>query len=80
MTEVRCAKCCKITEVDDEDLWSGNLEDVADDYLIYRFTHYCENEIVDEDDPENWEECGHTIEVLRYAKLQDHRDIEQELE
>ena len=99
MTEVRCAKCCKITEVDDEDLWSGDLEDVADDYLIYRFTHYCENQVmisdfraakciddewgepqVDESDPENWEECGHTIKVLRYAKLQDHRDIEQELE
>jgi hypothetical protein len=75
MTEIRCAKCCKITDVDDEDMWQGNLEDVADDHLIFRFTHYCDNEIGDDKD---WEECGHTIEVLRYAKLSDHRDIEQE--
>ena len=75
MTEVRCAKCGRITEVDDEDMWQGDLEDVADGHLTFRFTHYCEHEI---EDDENWEECGHVIEVIRYAKLQDYRDIEQE--
>ena len=73
MTEVRCAKCCKITDVDDEDMWQGELENVADDHLVFRFTHYCEHEIGEE-----FEECGQVIEVVRYAKLQDHRDIEQE--
>ncbi len=76
MTEVRCAKCCKITDVDDEDMWQGDLEDVADGHLSFRFTHYCENEI--ENDEDEYEECGHTIEIIRYAKLQDYRDIEQE--
>jgi len=50
------------------------LRDVADGHLSFRFTHYCDNEIEEED----WEECGHVIEVIRYAKLQDYRDIEQE--
>ena len=81
MTEVRCTKCGNVTEVDDEDMWSGDLVDVADDNLIFRFVHYCDNQA----SPftgflEDWEECGHTIEVLRYARLLDHRDIEQELE
>ena len=73
MTEIRCAKCCRITDVDDEDMWQGDLEDVADDHLVFRFTHYCGHEIGEE-----FEECGQVIEVVRYAKLQDHRDIEQD--
>lgn len=75
MTEVKCEKCGKWTDIDDKDMWAGDLEDFADGNLVFRFTHYCVNEIEDGDD---WETCGHTIEVLRYATLLGHRDIEQE--
>jgi hypothetical protein len=75
MTDVKCNKCKKWTEIDDTDFWVGDLEDCADGNLIFRFTDYCENEIEDGDD---WETCGHIIEVLRYATLCDERDIEQE--
>ena len=47
MTDVKCNKCGKWTEIDDTDFWLGDLEDIADDNLIFRFTDYCENEIED---------------------------------
>lgn len=78
MRDIVCKRCKKITEIEADDMWQADLEDCADDTLVFRFTGYCENEIVDEDDPENWEECGATIEVVRYARLQKHIDIEQE--
>ena len=59
-------------------MWQANLEDCMDDTLIFRFTGYCENEITDAEDPDNWEHCGATIEIVRYARLQEHMDIEQE--
>jgi len=76
--EIRCCKCNKITEIEVDDMWQGELEDVADGNLSFRFTGYCENEIVDKKNPENWEECGAVIEVIRYATLREHMDIEQE--
>lgn len=75
MTDVQCKKCGNWNSVDDTDFWQGDLEDFADDNLIFRFTDYCEGVIEDGDD---WETCGHTIEVLRYATVLEHRDIEQE--
>ena len=78
MKDIVCKKCKRLTEIEVDDMWQADLEDCADDTLVFRFTGYCENEIVDEDDPENWEECGATIEVVRYANLQSHMDIEQE--
>jgi len=75
MTNVKCNKCGEWCDIDDTDFWQGDLEDIADDNLIFRFTDYCEGVIEDGDD---WETCGHTIEVLRYAIVLEHRDIEQE--
>ena len=71
MTEVKCNKCKRMTEIESEDMWEADLEDCADETLVFRFTGYCENEQGDE-------ECGHVIEIIRYAKLQSHIDIEQE--
>ncbi len=61
MTNVQCSKCGEWCDIDDTDFWQGDLEDIADDNLIFRFTDYCEGVIEDGDD---WETCGHTIEVL----------------
>jgi len=78
MRDVVCKKCKRIAEIEADDMWQFDLEDCADDTMVYRYTGYCENEIVDEEDPDNWEHCGAAIEIVRYARLQDHIEIEQE--
>jgi len=80
MRDIVCKKCKRIAEIEADDMWHFDLEDCADDTMVYRYTGYCENEIVDEEDPDNWEHCGATIEIVRYATLQDHIEIEQESE
>jgi hypothetical protein len=76
MTNVQCSKCGEWCVIDDTDFWQGDLEDFADDNLIFRFTDYCEGVI--DLDGDDWETCGQAIEVLRYATVLEHRDIEQE--
>tara|TARA_Y100000004_G_scaffold50738_1_gene55999 strand:- start:408 stop:656 length:249 start_codon:yes stop_codon:yes gene_type:complete len=79
MKDIVCKKCKKVAEIEADDMWQFDLEDCMDDTMVYRYTGYCENEIIDEEDPDgNWEYCGATIEIVRYARLQDHMDIEQE--
>ena len=78
MRDIVCKKCKRIAEIEADDMWQFDLEDCADDTMVYRYAGYCENEIIDEEDPDNWEHCGAAIEIVRYATLQDHIEIEQE--
>ena len=82
MADVGCSRCGGIAEIETDDLYQADMEDIADDTLVFRFTGYCENILHDYSpgygkDDEIGDECGQTIEIIRYAKLHDYIDIEQ---
>jgi hypothetical protein len=79
--DVKCNRCRLVSTIEAEDFWQGDLEDFADETLVFRFTGYCENVLIHEEDlgkdDEIGDECGQVIEIIRYASLRDHIDVEQ---
>ena len=52
------------------------MEDSTDCSITFRFRQECDNEYIDEDN--EYETCGNTIEIVKYASIQDYMDVEQE--
>ena len=54
------------------------MEESDDFSITFRFRDVCEGEMVNEDNPDEYETCGNVIEVVKYATIQGHIDVEQE--
>lgn len=80
MEEVVCNKCGGYVYVDTSDFMQAAWEESSEEGFVFRFTEACEGEVENdnEDDPQDWDACGNSIDVIKYATVQSHVDIEQE--
>ena len=80
MEEIVCAKCGGYVYVDTSDFMQAEGEESSEDGLVFRFTQACEGEVenYNEDDSQDWDACDNSIDVVKYATVQSHMDIEQE--
>lgn len=76
--EIGCNKCGGYVYVETDDYMQAEMEDSDDFSITFRFRDVCENEMVNEDNPDEYETCGNVIEVVKYATIQDYMDVEQE--
>jgi hypothetical protein len=74
--EIVCNRCGGYVYVETDDYMQAEMEDSTDCSITFRFRQECDNEYIDEDN--EYETCGNTIEIVKYASIQDYMDVEQE--
>jgi len=77
--EIPCNRCGGYVYVETDDYMQAEMEDSDDFSITFRFRDVCEGEMVNEDNPDEYETCGNVIEVVKYATIQGHIDVEQEV-
>ncbi len=76
--EIGCEKCGGYVYVETDDYMQAEMEESSDFSITFRFRHECDNHIWSEENPDEDEVCGNVIEVVKYATIQGHFDVEQE--
>jgi hypothetical protein len=76
--EIACDKCGGYVYVETDDYMQAEMEESSDFSITFRFRQECDNHIWNSEDPDEDEVCGNVIEVVKYATIQSHFDVEQE--
>ena len=74
--EIGCNKCGGFAYVETDDYMQAEVEESDDFSITFRFYHVCDNEYIDEDNEH--QTCDNVIEVVKYATIQSHFDVEQQ--